>query len=149
MESSVSEKTSMTKPRTDARTRSFQFPGLQLTIEHEAACANGIQILTFEGAIDNHNVYKLNKQIHSMLPAWQENVILNMKKLEHINAMGISILFSIFHHQKENQKQALIGGVHPFLEEVFHLVYLPQEVPILQNVEEAKKNLQLHASTTD
>ena len=123
------------------RGRKVDFPGLKVNISQEQNGKNFIDLITFHGRIDSQNAYKLNRQAHNNFFKWDKDILIGLADLEHINSVGIAILFSIFHRQKESNKQVAIGGMHPFLKNVFELVHFPPQVLILDSLAAAKQAL--------
>ena len=119
----------------------FTFVNLKLYVGLEQVGDKSIKLLRFEGSINNQSDYKLNRKIHNLLLEVDTDLIIDLKHLEYTNSVGMAIFFSIFHRQKENDKQVLLVGMNSFLREVFELVYLPPEVLVVENVELAKKHL--------
>ena len=116
----------------------LDFTGLQVHFAQDQVGDQQIDIITFEGRIDNENCVNLNRKIHAPLSGLQQVTILNFTQLQYTNSTGIAILFSIFHRQKEKNGMLLIGGIHPFTKEILELVHLPLELPVLETIEDAK-----------
>ena len=123
------------------KSRKIEFPGLTVTISEEQSSKNRIDLILLQGRIDSQNAYKINRQAHNNFLSWDKDILIGLADLEYINSVGIAILFSIFHRQKEVNKKAAIGGMHPFLKQVFELVHFPSEVLILDDLEAAKQAL--------
>lgn len=123
------------------KSRKIEFLGLTVNILQEKIGKNCIDLISFHGRIDGQNAYKLNRQAHNSFFKWDKDIIIGLADLEYINSVGIAILFSIFHRQKENNKQVAIGGIHPSLKQVFELVHLPPQVLVLDNLKAAKQAL--------
>ena len=113
------------------------FPELELQFERDTSLSESIVIIRFIGKIGNSNSYELNRRIHHFAD-YGQTLILDLSRLEYINSTGVAILFSIFFRLQKDGYRLLIGGLHPFLRRVFSLMDLPEELLVLDSLEEAK-----------
>ena len=113
----------------------------KVNIYYEKISSKKVGFIAFSGSVDKEDAYKLNRETHRLLPTLKMDLILDLSELKFINSVGVAVLFSIFHYQQQNNYQVCIGGMHPFLQDVFDLVYLPPEVIICESVEQAKQKL--------
>ncbi len=72
--------------------------------------------------------------------SWDKDMIIDLSRLEYINAAGIAILFSIFDYQKQNNNQIVIGGLHRYLQESWN-IYFPSRIGVFESVDAAKMTL--------
>lgn len=119
----------------------WTFPELDLQFE-EATASGGTAcvVIRFVGKISHSNSFELNRRSHQ-LAEYGNTLILDLSELEYINSTGVAILFSIFYRLQNDGQRLLIGGLHPFLRRVFSLMDLPDELVVLDSVEEAKGTL--------
>ena len=112
-----------------------------LTIEQSKESANGtaVEVLCFQGRIHNSNSFDVNRKIHHIFSGNNFNLILDLSELEYINSSGVAMLFSIIYRVKENEGKISIGGLHPFLHNVFNLMDLPPRLKIYDTLEEARE----------
>ena len=127
--------------RTPENNRRIEFPGLEVNLSQEKNGEKYIDCVSFRGRIDSQNSYKLNRQAHNDFFKWDKDILIEMKELEYINSVGIAVLFSIFHRQRESKKRVAIGSMHPFLNQIFDLVHIPPEVLLFDSTEEARRAL--------
>ena len=116
------------------------FPELELQFERDASLAESVIIIRFIGKISNSNSYELNRRIHN-LADYGQTLILDLSRLEYINSTGVAILFSIFFRLQQDGHRLVIGGLHPFLRRVFSLMDLPEELLVLDSLDEAKSTI--------
>ncbi len=110
-------------------------------ISKEGVDSREVTVVVFEGKIDGQDAYKLNREVHRILPKWKTDIIMDLSNFSYTNSVGIAVLFSIFHYQQQNNRRVLIGGMKPFLRDVFELVYLPPEIIVFDSLEQAKQKL--------
>jgi anti-anti-sigma factor len=118
----------------------WEFPELELQFERDDSLAESVIIIRFIGKISNSNSYELNRRIHHF-GDYGQTLILDLSKLEYINSTGVAILFSIFFRLQKDGYRLIIGGLHPFLRRVFSLMDLPEELLVLDSLDEAKATL--------
>jgi anti-anti-sigma factor len=63
-----------------------------------------------------------------------------MAELEFINSTGVAIIFSILSRATDNGGRVVIGGINPFLRNIFSLMELPSGLDVQETIEEAKKS---------
>jgi len=97
-------------------------------------------IMRVIGRITNSNSFDLNHRIHRVFENGQYNVILDLSKLEFINSTGIAILYSLFSRARDNGGKIVIGGLHPFLRNIFGLMEMPAGMDVEETVEDARKH---------
>ena len=117
----------------------LEFPELSLERQSEVLNTKPVEIVSFNGKITHTNSFDVNKKIYHIFDNNIYNIIMDLSKLEYINSTGVAMLIAIFYKVKENDGKIVIGGVHPFLENVFKLMDLPGRVTIYDTLEEAKK----------
>ncbi len=117
----------------------LDFQDLRLLQVTEKVNGKPTEIIQFEGKITNSNSFNVNRKIYRIFEADNYNLILDLSKLEYVNSSGVAMLFSIFHRVKENSGKIVIGGVHPFLYNIFNLMDLPPQMDIYDTLDEAKK----------
>ncbi|TGL65413.1 STAS domain-containing protein [Leptospira jelokensis] len=118
----------------------FTFPSL--TIETESIPIKGetVQVVSFIGQITNTNAYEINRSISSVFEGGIYQIILDLKKLEYINSIGVATLIGIIKTVENQNGKIRIGGLNHFLENVIQLMDLPKKVHIHHSKEEAILN---------
>lgn len=117
----------------------LEFKELKLEFSQETLNGRPVDILSFVGKITNSNSFELNRKIHGLFENRNYNIIMDLSKLEYINSSGIAIIFSLFQRVKQSEGKMVIGGVHPFLDNVFSLMDLPPRMEIYDTQEEARQ----------
>jgi len=120
------------------RMTSLDFQDLTLEKVNENLNGKTTDIVFFKGKITNSNSFNVNRKIYRIFDNSSYNMILDLSQLEYINSSGVAMLFSIFYRIKENGGRFIIGGVHPFLHNVFSLMDLPPRMEIYDTLEDAK-----------
>jgi len=118
----------------------LDFQDLTLKQVNESVNGKSLEIVSFSGRITNGNSFHVNRKIYHIFDNNNYNIILDLSELEYINSTGVAILFSIFHRVKENSGKIVIGGLHPFLDNIFNLMDLPPRMEIYETLAEAKNN---------
>lgn len=119
----------------------WTFPDLDLEFEEGTADSGAAYVLIrFIGKISNSNSFEMNRRSRQ-LAEYGNTMILDLSQLEYINSTGVAILFSIFYRLQNDGQKLLIGGLHPFLRRVFSLMDLPEDLLVLDSLEEAKGTL--------
>ena len=118
---------------------SLDFPELTLKQEKETINGRPVEVIRFEGRITNSNSFDINRKIYRIFDNNNYDMILDLSKLEYINSSGVAMLFSIFYRIKEKDGKFAIGGVHPFLYNVFSLMDLPPRLELYDTLDEARK----------
>lgn len=118
----------------------LEFKELKLEFTQETVGDRQVDILAFIGKISNSNSFELNRKIHGVFENRNYNIILDLSRLEYINSSGVAIIFSLFQRVKQNQGKLTIGGMHPFLHNVFSLMDLPPRLDIYDTLDEARQS---------
>lgn len=118
----------------------MQFQDLLLDKESVVLRGIGAEVVTFVGRITNSNSYEVNRKIYHIFDGNNYNIILDLSRLEYTTSTGIAMLISIIFRVKENSGRILVGGLHPFMRNVFSLMDLPPQTEIYDTLEEAKEN---------
>lgn len=117
---------------------SMDFKELIIRYARESVNGKPVEIVSFTGKITNGNSFEVNRKIYRIFDNDNYNIILDLGNLEYINSSGVAILISILQRVKENNGKLLIGGVHPFLHNIFNLMDLPPRLDLFDTLEEAK-----------
>ena len=120
----------------DGRLIALQFA--DLVVELAPFGTRPVQVAAFRGRITNSNSYELNRKIHSVIVEAESHFILDLTQLEYINSTGVAILFALFYKLRQENRQLIVGGLHPFLKRVFDLMDLPDGMEVVDSVEDAK-----------
>jgi anti-anti-sigma factor len=96
-----------------------------------------VQVLTFQGQINQNNAYQLSEEINSFFTNEIYNTILDLSKLEYINSIGLAALLSIIEKVEQNSSKILIGGLNSKIEIIIQLLDLTNRVEIHSSVEKA------------
>lgn len=96
-----------------------------------------VNLVSFEGQISNNNAFEISRKINGIFESENYNIILNLKKLEYINSVGVAMLLTIIKTVDQHNGKIVIGGLNHFLENVIKLMELPKKVLIFHSVDEA------------
>ena len=118
----------------------LEFKELKVEFNQETVGGRPVDVVSFVGKISNSNSFELNRKIHGLLENRNYNLILDLSRLEYINSSGVAIIFSLFQRVKQNQGKLAIGGMHPFLHNVFSLMDLPPRLDIYDTLDEARQS---------
>lgn len=119
----------------------LEFPELRLRIEPQLTGTPPVTVVHWQGRIANNNSYELNRKANAVFGNNHHSLIMDLSGLEYINSSGVAILFSIIFKAREKEAQVVIGGMHPFLSNVFRLMDLPGELTVFENVAAAQAAL--------
>ena len=117
----------------------LDFRDLSLKLQNESINGKPVSIIAFEGRITNGNAFEINRKIYRIFENNTYNIIIDLSKLEYLNSSGVAMLFSIIHRAKENDGRIVIGGMHPFIHNVFCLMDLPPRLELYNTLVDAKK----------
>jgi len=101
-----------------------------------------IFIVFFNGTLDIFNLQKIKESVENHISG-KKKVIFDMSKLEYIDSAGIGFIVGTLKRLKtENSDYSLaICGLNEYLEGIFKLISFSRLIPILENLEDAKKIL--------
>lgn len=117
-------------------------PELQITWNSYYDRDRMTRIFTFAGQICDVNSHELNQKfIHFIEDENFTNAILDLENLHYINSQGIAILHAIVSKLQDKNILIVVGGIHPFLREVFSLIEELSSMKVFDSLEEAKKYL--------
>lgn len=118
----------------------IEFNSFALELNTEQIRNQKVLVVSFEGQISNQNAFEISRKINTIFEGGNYNIILNLKKLEYINSVGVAMLLTIIKTVDQHNGRIMIGGLNHFLENVIKLMELPKKVLIYHSVEEAKAN---------
>lgn len=96
-----------------------------------------VQVLNFQGQINQTNSYVLSDNILIFFDSGTYDTILDFSKLEYINSVGLAVIIAIIRKVQENSAKIAIGGVHHKIDIILRLLDLPNKILMCKNVEEA------------
>lgn len=116
----------------------LEFNSLALELDTIEVKSQKIMLVSFEGQISNNNAFEISRKINSIFDSENYNIILDLRKLEYINSVGVAMLLTIIKTVDQHNGKVAIGGLNHFLENVIKLMELPKKVLIFHSIDEAK-----------
>jgi anti-sigma B factor antagonist len=102
-----------------------------------------IYIIDVLGEMDLYNSYKLKELLMKMIEKKIEQFVINLEDVEYIDSSGIGALIYITSTIKKMSLKLAITNVHGSVKKVIELTKLSGFFPIVSNLEEAVKSMEL------
>jgi anti-sigma B factor antagonist len=98
--------------------------------------SNGAQVVDLAGDVDLGTSPDLRRKLFELL-GQSPKLALNMKALRYIDSSGIATLIEVFKNAQRLQKEFVLFGISPAVEDVFRLTHVNRIFRIFDTEEEA------------
>ena len=101
-----------------------------------------IFIVLFKGTLDIFNLQRIKESVEEQIKG-KKKVIFDMTDLEYIDSAGIGFIVGTLKRLKSegSDRSLAICGLNEYLEGIFKLISFSRLIPILENLDDAKKIL--------
>ena len=99
----------------------------------------GVFIVALSGSLDTNTYEECDKKVQPVLVSTTRAVMFDLKELDYISSMGVSVLLKAKRIIEERGGNFLMLNVQPQINEVFKIIKALPNVPIFESVEEADR----------
>jgi anti-sigma B factor antagonist len=100
-----------------------------------------VRIISISGRIDTITSKDLEDKLNEAIEEREENLIINLEKVDYISSVGLRVLLAALKRQKHNQGLFQLVSLQPFVQNVFKVTGLDKVFQIYSTEKAAFQSL--------
>ena len=100
-----------------------------------------------KGRIDMETAPELDKRLNAVIEAGPQIIIMDCSQLEYITSAGLHVLHKFGRRLRQARRTLVICALADYLREIFQIVELNRQLPIINSPQEAWADPALQIST--